>query len=83
LFLLRFTTLTGHWKKRSRAAPLQLIWCSHTPDEKNRMGFARLFRPTYAGANMGHPDWFRLTWTRVPSHPDWFRFTLTDRDWTY
>jgi len=22
------------------------------------MGFARLFRPTYAGANMGHPDWF-------------------------
>jgi len=20
-------------------------------------GFARLFRPTYAGANMGHPDW--------------------------
>jgi len=24
------------------------------------MGFARLFRPTYAGANMGHPDGFRL-----------------------
>jgi hypothetical protein len=22
------------------------------------MGFARLFRPTLAGANMGHPLWF-------------------------
>jgi hypothetical protein len=23
--------------------------------ERKRMGFARLARPTYAGANMGHP----------------------------
>jgi len=23
-------------------------------------GFAHPFRPTYAGANMGHPDWLRL-----------------------
>jgi hypothetical protein len=25
------------------------------------MGFARLFRPTYAGANMGHPS--RFVWS--------------------
>ena len=25
-------------------------------DEKLWLGFAHLFRPTYAGANMGHPD---------------------------
>jgi len=30
-------------------------------NEWNRSkGFAGLIRPTYAGANMGHPDWFRL-----------------------
>jgi hypothetical protein len=28
------------------------------------MGFARLFRPTYAVANMGHPDGFRLVLLR-------------------
>jgi hypothetical protein len=36
-------------------------------DQKRLMGFARLFRPTLAGANMGHPSRARRPVVLIPA----------------
>ena len=63
-----------HVRASVRGPKYESFECFHSISKKRLMCFARLFRPTLAGANMGHPSGF--VWSlRSGSHTDSEAFT--------